>query len=275
MLAATVSGCVTNAADPKDPPAGFEHAYAAPGCAPWDGYAVSLVLRHTALAPLDSIIEAGDDSQLHLEIYPRDAPGTRPSSYASLPMEGVDWTLFDIIATDAGYRTATMAAQFRENVRTFVALGKPVAVTEFGCGTHRGAAEMAAIRDSIIVWGDDGRAVHLNGEYVRDEDEQATYARELLEVFETEGVDAAFVYTFARYDLPHRDNPRADLDMASAGVVKVFDGQDSAFGPRGRRYPDMPWEPKAAFDALAEWYSADGVDAEAIVKTISPGTHDG
>jgi len=134
---------------------------------------------------------------------------------------------------------------------------------------------MAAIRDSIIVWGDDGRAVHLNGEYVRDEDEQATYARELLEVFETEGVDAAFVYTFARYDLPHRDNPRADLDMASAGVVKVFDGQDSAFGPRGRRYPDMPWEPKAAFDALAEWYSADGVDAEAIVKTISPGTHDG
>jgi hypothetical protein len=51
----------------------------------------------------------------------------------------------------------------------------------------------------------------------------ATYLRELLAVFEEEGVDAAFVYTFARYDLPHRDDPRLDLDRASAGVVKVLD----------------------------------------------------
>jgi hypothetical protein len=44
---------------------------------------------------------------------------------------------------------------------------------------------------------------------------------------------------------PHRDNP---ADEASASVVKVPDGQR----PRCRRYPDMPWEPKAAFDAVAE-----------------------
>jgi hypothetical protein len=98
MLAATVSGCVTNAADPGDPPAGFEHAYAAPGCAPWDGYAVSLVLRHTALAPLDSIIEAGDDSQLHLEIYPRDAPGTRPSG---IRLGTVRWPADVVVASGA------------------------------------------------------------------------------------------------------------------------------------------------------------------------------
>jgi hypothetical protein len=78
---------------------------------------------------------------------------------------------------------------------------------------------------SIIVWGADGRADRLNGEYVRDEAEQATYLRELLEVFEAEGVDAVFVYTFARYDLPHREDPRTDLDLASRGVVKVLDGQ--------------------------------------------------
>ena len=85
VVAGAVSGCLTNAAESTDPPAGFEHAYAAPGCAPWDGYAVSLVLRHTPLAPLDSIIEAGDDPQLRLEIYPRDArdarpPGVRPGT---------------------------------------------------------------------------------------------------------------------------------------------------------------------------------------------------
>ena len=86
---------------------------------------------------------------------------------------------------------------------------------------------------------------------MRDEAEQAAYVRELLEIYESEGIDTAFVYTFARYDLPHRDDPKLDLDMASAGIVKVFEGEHEA---RGHRYPDMSWEPKAAFDALAERY---------------------
>jgi len=179
-------------------------------------------------------------------------------SYASVPLDGVDWSPFDIIATDAGYRTAATAERFRDLIRTFVAQGraqgKPVAVTEFGCSSHRGGAEMGGTGDSMIVWGDDGRAAHLNGDYVRDEAEQATYLRDVLEVFDTEGVDAAFLYTFARYDLPYRDDARADLDRASAGVVKVLDGQTSARGLHSRRYPDMPWEPKAAFDALADCY---------------------
>lgn len=76
--------------------------------------------------------------------------------------------------------------------------------------------------------------------------------RELLEIFESEGVDAAFVYTFARWDLPHRNDPYADLDVVSCGVVKVF---DPASGERGVRYPDMPWEPKAAFDVVRKAYS--------------------
>ena len=45
-------------------------------------------------------------------------------SYASLPHEGVDWTLFDIIATDAGYRTKETAPRFRDSIRAFVALGQ-------------------------------------------------------------------------------------------------------------------------------------------------------
>src|SRR5881628_1949131 len=153
-------------------------------------------------------------------------------SYASLPLEGVDWARFDIISTDAAYRTATTAAHFRENIRAFVAQGraqgKPVAITEFGCTTHRGAADGGGRGDSIIAWGDDGRPARLNGEYVRDEDEQATYLRELLDVFDAEGVDTAFVNTFARYDLPHRSDPRADFDLASYGVVKVLDDQGGA-----------------------------------------------
>ena len=176
-------------------------------------------------------------------------------SYASLSLDGVDWARFDIISTDSAYRTAATAARFRENIRAFVAQGraqgKPVAITEFGCTTHRGAANGGGDLD-LVVWGDDGRPARLKGEYVRDEDEQATYLREVLEVFAAEGVDDAFVNTFARYDLPHRSDPHTDFDMASFGVVKVLDGTS---GLRGQRYPDMPWEPKAAFDTLADCYS--------------------
>lgn len=174
-------------------------------------------------------------------------------SYASLPFEGVDWTLFDIIATDAGYRTKEMVPQFREQIHAFVArgraLGKPVAITEFGCGTFRGAADVASRGIAGIEY-EDGRAVRVAGEFVRDENEQAAYLCELLEVFESEGVDSAFVYTFARYDLPHRSSPREDLDLASYGIVKVLDVASTA----ARHDAQMTWEPKAAFFALADRY---------------------
>ena len=174
-------------------------------------------------------------------------------SYASLPFEGVDWTPFDFISSDAGYRTAATAARFRDDIRTFVVQGrergKPVAITEFGCTTHRGAADVKGHGDlDIIEWGDGGRPIRLKGEFRRDEEEQALYIRELLDIFEAEGVDTAFVNTFARYDLPHRIEPHEDFDMASFGVVKVLEGG------RGQRYPDMPWEPKAAFTTLAARY---------------------
>lgn len=177
-----------------------------------------------------------------------------PVTYSSLPMERVDWTPFDIIATDAGYRSAATADRYVETVRALVAqgraLGKPVAVNEFGCGTFRGAADMADRSDSIVVWGDDGAPVGLTGDHVRDEQEQARYLCEVLDVLDAEGVDNAFWYTFARYDLPHRDDPREDFDLASLGVVKVLDGRE------GTAYPGLPWEPKAAFAALAERYRA-------------------
>jgi hypothetical protein len=90
----------------------------------------------------------------------------------------------------------------------------------------------------------------LNDTYVRDENEQAAYILELLEIFESEKVDAVFVNTFARYDLPHREDPIKDLDLASGGVVKVYENK------RGKTYPDMSWEPKKAFKALAEYFKS-------------------
>jgi hypothetical protein len=108
-----------------------------------------------------------------------------------------------------------------------------------GCTTHRGAADLGGHGDSIVEWDDGGRPLRLRGSYTRDEAEQATYLRELLDVFTAEGIDTAIVNTFARYDLPHRGDPREDLDLASYGVVKVLEGR------LGHTCPGMPWEPKA------------------------------
>jgi len=143
--------------------------------------------------------------------------------------------------------------RFRDDIRAFVAqgraLGKPAAITEFGCTTHRGAADVKGHGElEIIEWGPGARPVRLKGEYTRDEDEQARYLGELLDVFEAEGVDSVFVNTFARYDLPHRSAPHEDFDMASFGLVKVLEERC------GQAYLGMPWEPKAAFSTLAKRY---------------------
>lgn len=82
--------------------------------------------------------------------------------YASLPFEGVDWAPFDVVATDGGYRSAETADHFRDGIRALVAQGlaldKPVAVTEFGCTTYRGAADLGARGESIVEWEQIGRA---------------------------------------------------------------------------------------------------------------------
>ena len=176
-------------------------------------------------------------------------------TYASVPFEGVDWTPFDIVSVDA-HRSKEVAHVYQQGIRALVAQGKPVAITEFGCTTYRGAADHGARGGEIVEY--DGTApVRLNGDYVRDEQEQATYLRELLDVFIAEGVDAAFACTFVCYGLPHRSDPREDLDMASWGVVKVLEHH------LGNTYPDMPWEPKAAFRTLADYYRGlgDGPDS--------------
>jgi hypothetical protein len=168
-------------------------------------------------------------------------------TYAAVPLERVDWTPFDIVSVDA-HRSKEVEHVYREGIRTLVSAGKPVAITEFGCTAYRGAADLGARSGAILEY-DGDVPVRLNGDYVRDEEEQAGYLRELVEVFAAEGVDAAFACTFVSYGLVYRPEPREDLDMASWGVVKVLEEGS------GETYPGLPWEPKAAFGALAACYA--------------------
>ncbi|GAA2731176.1 hypothetical protein [Actinocorallia aurantiaca] len=171
-----------------------------------------------------------------------------PVGYASLPFEGVDWSVFDVVATDAGYRDATTPPDFGDRLREQTSQPKPFAVTEFGCTTHRGAAALGGRGESIIEWDDHARPVRLTTPVTRDEQEQAAYIRELLDLYDEAGVDTAFVNTFARRDLPTSATPDRDFDTASFGIVKILEP-----GTTGTTHPGLPWEPKAAFHALAAY----------------------
>ncbi|MFD4988700.1 hypothetical protein [Streptomyces sp. NPDC058374] len=171
-------------------------------------------------------------------------------TYAAIQFEGVDWGPFDFVTYEL-IRSAEVADRFREGVRSLTAQPKPVAVTGFGTATWRGAADVAP-RSMEVLENDPvtGAPLRLTRACERDEHGQAAYLRELLEIFHSEGVDSAFVFLFALHNLPHRPDgdPRDDLDLASLGIVKVLEGG------HGVTYPDMPWEPKAAFAAVADHY---------------------
>ena len=173
-------------------------------------------------------------------------------TYAAIQhFEGVDWTRFDMVSVDL-YRSIEVADRFADGVRALVAQGKPVAITEFGAATFHGASDRGARGLEIVEYDKDtGAPVRLNGEYPRDEEGQARYLLELLEIFEAGGVDSTFVFAFALHGYLHRPDgdPRQDLDLASYGIVKVFEDR------HGQAYPDMAWEPKAAFRMLADYYS--------------------
>ncbi|GAA3447694.1 hypothetical protein [Planomonospora venezuelensis] len=153
-------------------------------------------------------------------------------TYAAIPFEMVDWQPFDFVGVDL-YRSAEVADRYREGVRSLVAQGKPVAITEVGCMTFRGAGDLGA-RGTEVVEYDGHRPLRLARPLHRDEGEQAAYLREVLEVFRQEGVDSVFVNTFAQYNMP------GELDTAGYGIVRMTGGTS--------------WEPKEAFHLLAERY---------------------
>jgi hypothetical protein len=173
-------------------------------------------------------------------------------TYAAVPLERVDWASFDIVGADL-YRSAEVAGQFADGVRTLVGQGKPVAITEFGSGCYRGAGDLGARFMAIGEYDEQtGALLRLNGEYPRDEAGQARYLRELLEIFDAAGVDATFVFLFSLESHPHRPDgdPRDDLDLASPGIVKVLEDRS------GETYPGLDWEPKEAFAAVADYYGS-------------------
>ncbi len=125
----------------------------------------------------------------------------------------------------------------------------------------------------------------VDGHCVRDEGLQARELADQLGVLDAAGVEGAFVFTFISPTSTYNEDPRYDSDMASFSLVKSYAEADTVeeiakqtarqgnqllgvnvdpgifvrfageVGKHGEIYPDMPWEPKASFRAVAEYYS--------------------
>jgi hypothetical protein len=124
----------------------------------------------------------------------------------------------------------------------------------------------------------------VDGHYVRDEGLQAREITDQLAVLDTAGVEGAFVFTFISPNSPYNQDPRYDSDMASYSLVKSYPEKDTInqiisqtakqgkeiFGvdlapeilakftgevdAHGDTYPNMTWEQKESFKAVADYY---------------------
>ena len=184
-------------------------------------------------------------------------------AYASIVWESVDWSLFDFVGLDH-YRAARVKDRYAELLKPAFETGKPVIITEFGVQTYEGAeVNGAGLGGNIIDYKSQflhrkipllGRLIRprlMKGTHVRDEGLQARELVDQLTILDNAGVYGAFVSSFVEQVKPYDEDPRYDLDMGSMSLVRYYEG-----GKRhGTTYPDLPWEPKESFRAVANYFA--------------------
>lgn len=183
-----------------------------------------------------------------------------PVTYAALPFEQVDWEMFDIIGTNHYWREP-VKDRYLPTLEPLLGTGKPVVISEFGFLTRTDADEIGSwapvnidpVTMSLHLLPLTRRLVRPQVKTVHQRDErlQARCLLDQLELLDSAGVDGAFVFTFTAPLWLHAEDPKHDLDTDSFSLVKPCAGRK-----RGTAYPDMAWEPKEAFRAVASYYAS-------------------
>jgi hypothetical protein len=207
---------------------------------------VHLLERSKAFAEFDKWQPAMDE--MLKEFFIKIIPGVRQYfngniTYAAGEWEEIDWSLFDIISVDL-YRAKHNQTNYEQQLKTYMAHNKPVAITEFGCCPLHGASELGG-NATFIVLSVQGNELVVNEGWQYREEEQVIYLKELFSIFTASKVAFAFWFTFADYEKLHSNIAKHNLDMASYGLVQML-------GHAGKTYSDMQWEPRKAFWAMSE-----------------------
>ena len=159
-------------------------------------------------------------------------------TYASALWEDVDWSIFDIVSINL-YKASFNKLFFERKVKQMSSIGKPLAITEFGCCCYVGADEKGPTGFSVLETTNNTPVFKENCE--RSEKTQATYITDLLLTYQQANVEATFIFDFYSQKYTYDDDPNLDYDKASFGITKSV-GQNK-------------WEPKLSFNAIAKFYN--------------------
>jgi hypothetical protein len=143
-----------------------------------------------------------------------------------------------------------------------LATGKPVTVTEFGFPACSDADDISLLTTGQNKVQASYALLSLPGVrrlirprvasvHPRDEAKQASLLLDHLILLEQIGVDGAFIMSFSFPLAVYDPNPRHDHDATALSLVRTLPS-----GQRGITYPDMAWEPKQAFHAVADFYAS-------------------
>lgn len=99
----------------------------------------------------------------------------------------------------------------------------------------------------------------LRGPYVYDQNAQAMELAQLLRWNDEAGIYGTFVFTFVETGAGLPEGNVAELlraidfdpDLPRYSLVKTNPDRK-----RGTTYPDLPWEPKESFRAVADYYAS-------------------
>ncbi len=209
------------------------------------------------------IVQSGEHNQPLNEFLGKAVTEVRkvfsgPVMYRSLVWEQVDWSNFDFIGIDH-YWAEEIKDRYIDIVQPLFKYGKPVINTGFGFGTTNapaiGVAKTLGNVNGLSLFLHRlpaiGRFIRpkLNVVNERDEAVQAQRLTDNLKLLDKAGFSGTFIDMFIFPIRPYSDIPKYDLDRESSSLVKYFEG-----GRHGTTYPDMTWEPKEAFRAVARYY---------------------
>jgi hypothetical protein len=166
-------------------------------------------------------------------------------TYGSAHGDDVDWDLFDIVSVNYYSYHGRDRAAYAKDLASYYRWDKPVAITECGSCTFKGAPKRGGMGWDVV---DYSKPVpEIKDGVVRSEATQARYFADVFEVFESMDLYAAMIYQFGSPDAPYRSDPRYDLDTASYGLVKPI--WEQPYDPG-----NWHWERKQAFYTVADQF---------------------
>jgi hypothetical protein len=161
-----------------------------------------------------------------------------PISYCATPFERVDWDHFDVIGVNFYRQQGFTTDQYLTRISRLQATGKPVAITEFGFA----ACQDAANPEFLGTF--NAKPLSLLGMQIpgirqfirprvrtvppRDEQAQAEFLIDQLQLLDQAGADGAFVMSFSFPLAPYSEDPRHDIDATALSIVRRSPAENTA-----------------------------------------------